>query len=92
MEKTVYITSHWSSYSKEFQYSVQGYAPSPEGEFVLVEERVLHFETPNDIELRAQVAAALRRKKSKVLADAHVEVKEIEERIQELLALEDKSK
>ena len=91
MEKTIYIVSHWSSYSKEFQYSIQGYSLSPDSEYVLVEERKIHFETPNDIELRVQVAAALRRKKAKILADAGDEAQEIDVTIQELLAIEDKS-
>lgn len=89
--ETVYIVAHWSSYSKEFQYSVQGYAPAPDNGYILLEAREIEFESPNDTTLRLRIAEALRGKKNKILADAHVEAKEVDETIQELLALEDKS-
>lgn len=89
--KTIYIVAHWSSYSKEFQYIIQGYEPSGDGGYVLLEAREIEFETPNDTTLRLRIAEALRGKKNKILADAHVEAKEVDETIQELLALEDKS-
>ncbi len=91
MEKLVYITAHWNRYSKEFDYGIQNYEPSDGSEFVLLEARSIPFETPNDVTMRLRVAEALRSKKNKVLADAHVEAKEIEETIQEMLAIEDKS-
>ena len=92
MEKTVYICASWSRYSKEFQYTVQGYEPSEGGGYILLEARELAFETPNDITLRMRMAEALRGRKNKILAEAHVEAKEVEEQIQEMLALEDKTK
>jgi hypothetical protein len=89
--KTVFIVAHWSSYSKEFQYSIQGYAPGTDNGYILLEEREIHFDTPNDATLRLRVSEALKQKKIKVMADAYVEGKEIDEVIQEMLALEDKS-
>lgn len=89
--KKVYIVAHWSSYSKEFQYSTQGYEPSNDNGYILLEERELNFETPNDTTLRLRIAQALRGKKNRILADAHIEAKEVDEEIQELLAIEDKS-
>lgn len=89
--KTVYILASWNSYSKEFQYSVQGYQPSADTGYILLEAREIEFESPNDTTLRLRIAEALRGKKNKILADAHIEAKEVDETIQELLALEDKS-
>ena len=89
--KTVYVVASWSTYSKEFQYSVQGYMPSEGNGYILLEAREIEFETPNDVTLRMRIAEALRGKKNKILAEAHVEAKEVDETIQELLALEDKS-
>lgn len=91
MEKTLYITAHWCKYNKEFLYAVQGYEPSSDSEYVVIEKRLVNFETPNDTELRVRIAGALKNKRSKVLADAHEEVVQIDQEIQELLALEDKS-
>ena len=92
MKETIYITSHWNKYDKKFNYSVQGYKPSNDSGYILLEERDIEFDSPSDIDLRLRIANALKEKKTKVLADAHVEAKEIDEEIQELLALEDKSK
>ena len=89
--KTVYIVACWSSYRKEFQYSIQGYEPSADGGYILLEAREIEFESPNDTTLRLRIAEALRGKKNKILAEAHIEAKEVDETIQELLALEDKS-
>ena len=91
MEKTVYICVYWSSYNKELQYTLQGYKPAEGSELALLEAREISFETPNDVTLRMRVAEALRGKKNRVLAEAHIEAKGIEETIQELLAIEDKS-
>jgi len=88
---TIYISTHWNRYSKELQYSIKDYEPCEGGESTLLEAREITFETPNDTTLRLRVAEALRARKQKVLAEAHIEVKEIEEQIQEMLALEDKS-
>ena len=89
--KMVYFVSHWNKYSKDFSYSVTSYPPGEGSEMFLIEERELHFETPNDLELRQRAAKALMGKKTKIAADAYVETKEVDELLQEMLALEDKS-
>lgn len=89
--KSLYITAHWSSYSKEFQYSLYGYNPSTANGIALLEKREINFETPNDTTLRLRIAESLKEKRGKILADAYLEAKEVDETIQELLALEDKS-
>ena len=89
--KPIFITASWSTYSKEFQYSIQAWRPSEDSGQILLEEQEVQFETLADIELRRRIASALQGKKAKVLADAYLESKAIDEVIQELLALEDKS-
>ena len=89
--KVIYIVANWSTYAKEFQYSIQGYPPSTDNGYILVEERWIYFESMADAELRRQVSASLKGKQAKIMADAYVESKEIGEVIQEMLALEDKS-
>ena len=89
--KTIFIVAAWSSYAKEFQYSIQSYNPSTDNGYIVVEEREIHFDSFADAELRRRVSIALRAKQAKVLAEAYIENKEIDETIQEMLALEDKS-
>lgn len=86
MEKTVYISASWNKYDKAFNYSVRAYSPG-EGE-VLVEERVITFDTLNDKELRLRMHVALMERKKTILADAMLEAKELQETADELLALE----
>ena len=85
---TIYITAYWSEYSREFNYSAQGYPPSDSIGYILIEAREIEFEPPSDAALRLRVADALRGKKNKILADAHVESIKIDETIQQLLSLE----
>ena len=87
--KLVHISAVWNKYQKCFDYCVTAYNPG-DG-YVLLEERKSFFESPAESELRIKAAVVLREKKNKVIADAHVEALEIEQEIQELLALEDKT-
>ena len=89
--KTIYIVANWSTYDKEFQYMIQGYAPSTDNGYIVVEKREITFESMADVELRLRVVESLKGKKAKLMAEAYVEGKEIDEVIQEMLALEDKS-
>ena len=91
MKETCYIVAHWNKYDRTFRYNIRGYAPSEGGEDILLEMRVLEFVSPNDALLRQLAAKVLREKKNKIIADAHVEGVAIDEEIQELLAIEDKS-
>lgn len=90
-KKDVWIYAEWNKHSKEFSYYVRGYACDLTSGEVLLEKRTLTFNTPSDFELRRQVSLALKVKRQKVIADAHVEAMEIDQTIQELLAIEDKS-
>lgn len=87
--KTIYISASWNSYDKEFNYSIRGYEPTAPD--ILVEAREISFETPTEKELKARTVEALREKKQQVLAEAQAEALEIEQKIGELLALEDHS-
>ena len=89
--KMIYLVSHWNKYSKDFSYSILSYPPGEGSEMVLLEERELHFETPDDRELRQRTAQALAGKKQKIAADAYVETMEVDTLIQDMLAIEDKS-
>ena len=87
--KLIYISAAWNTYSKSFDYYITGYPPGSDR--VSLEEREVSFETPTEAELRRRASVVLREKKNKIIADAHVEALEIEQEIQELLSLEDKS-
>lgn len=91
MKTTVYLTVHWNKYSKEFQYSNQSYPPSPDSDYILLEARDLEVQELNYITLQQLTVTALRNKKNGILANAHVEAEAIEQEIQELLAIEDKT-
>ncbi len=91
MKATIYIVACWDKWNKKFNFRARGYEPSSGSGDHLLESREIEFDTPNDITLRSLIANALRDKKNKVLAEAHVESIAIDEEIQELLALEDKS-
>lgn len=91
MKETCYIVAHWNKYSKQFEYNIQGYSPSENSGNILLETRELVFISPNDTVLRTLAAKALQEKKNQILADAHVETVAIDEEIQEMLALEDKT-
>ena len=89
--KTLYVVASWNSYNKEFQYLIQGYEPSTDNGYIVIEKREIIFDSIADVELRLRVVESLRGKKAKLIADAYVEGKEIDEMIQEMLALENKS-
>jgi hypothetical protein len=91
MKTTVYLTAHWNKYSKEFDYSNQSYIPSPDSAYILLETRELDVAELSYSDLQKLATLALRNKKNKIIADAHVEAEAIEQEIQELLAIEDKT-
>lgn len=87
-----YICANWSPWDKSWNYRVLSYdASTSDPEYILIEARELEFESLSDRELKREFVAALRKKKSKVRADAQVELNSIDEQIQELLAIEDRS-
>lgn len=91
MKATIYITADWNKWNKKFEFHARGYAPRDGSGDYLIEAREIEFDTPNDVRLRSKLATALKLKKNKILAAAHVEGIALDEEIQELLALEDKS-
>jgi hypothetical protein len=91
MEKTAFIVAHWNKYNKSFDYALQGYRPSENSDHVVVHEIPVPFETINEKELQGRIVIALRAKKTQIFEDAAQEAKEVDDEIQELLAIEDKS-
>lgn len=55
-----------------------------------IKEVSIDFEIPDDFDPRPAVIAGLRDQKQKILADAQVAANKVEERIQQLLCLENK--
>lgn len=88
MEVKSYIYASWCLYEKKFDYRIRNYTVSNE---VLVAEVMVPFESPTETQLRSDMAGLLRAKRQEVLADAQVEANKIDEQIQQMLALEDKS-
>jgi hypothetical protein len=88
VETKAIIQADWDTYDKKYEYKVRPYLSS---DSILIEERILHFESPTEKVLRLQTYKQLLAKKNKVLADAQVEANEIQEQANELLALEDHS-
>lgn len=88
METTVIIQAEWDKYDKKFIYRARPYLST---DSIKIEERVLHFDSPTELEMRKLVHYQLLEKKQKVLADAQVEANEIQQQADELLALEDHS-
>jgi hypothetical protein len=91
VKTTVYLTAHWNKYSKTFEYSNQSYPPSSDSSYILLETRELDVAELSYSDLQKLATLAIRNKKNKILADAHVEAEAIEQEIQELLAIEDKT-
>lgn len=93
MEIKYFIYAHWNKYAGDngaFVYDLCGYERSGQG-YVLLEERELTFSTPVEQELKSRCLLALRDKQGTIRADAQREITEIEQEIQEMLAIEDKS-
>lgn len=82
-----FIHAQWNKYSKDFSYVAYAGDMTEYG-YILLEERELSFESPDDKRLRSLAAQSLRAKKNKELAEAHVKAQEIDQEIEELLALE----
>lgn len=87
MKLTIYICSHWNSYSKEFNTSVQHYPPYEESSLILMATQEIEFEPLPDPVLRNAAVTILRAAKQRVLANAHADALKLDEEAQELLAL-----
>lgn len=93
MKITMFIRATWNKYAGDsgaFQYDVCNSDMTEYG-YVMVDERELEFESPVEQDLKMRVIQSLKAKKEKKRAEAQAELNEIDEEIQELLAIEDKS-
>lgn len=86
----IFVNLRWNKYSKTFDYSLANYSADPGDDYVTVCEKEVEFEGLDDQQERALLHKALLGKRSKILADAHVEAQEYAEMAQELLAIEHK--
>lgn len=91
MKLKVYVNLHWNKYSKEFEYRLSNYPADANDDYVTVHEKEVEFETVEDARTKRLIHDALLHKRSKLLADAHVEANELMEMAQELLAIEFKA-
>lgn len=88
MEKELYVYAHWNQYSRETEYQLSAWERSQSTGDVLIEKRLISFDTPNDKELRVQLSKALQAKLSEMRADHYKEQNDLQETINELLSLE----
>jgi len=88
MDKNVWIYAHYNIYTKDTDYQLSSYERATSSGDVLLETRVISFDTPNDKELRAKLSSSMKLKLSEVRADHYKEEREIQESINELLSLE----
>ena len=91
MEKDIVVFLHRdkSSYSNEYSYTPHSCDMSNYG-YVLISQKTIIFDLPDENEMIQKEIAVLNIKAQKIKADAFVEVEKINEKIQSLLAIEDK--
>ena len=87
MELKCFIHAQWSKYSEKFSYSVHNCDMTDYG-YILLEEIDVPFESPNYKQLQVLTVKALRALKTTKLAAAQKECLEIQQEIDELLAIE----
>jgi len=88
MKTEVFICATWNSSAKEWYYAPFSYNPSSHSaDWILVEQKDVEFDSLADAELKKQLIAGLRKKKTALQAETQVELNALDERIQELLAL-----
>lgn len=88
MEKELWIYAHWNVYSKSTEYQLSNYERGEISGDVLIEKRTIEFESPDDKELRMQLAIHLKAKLYHMRgehAKAEVEAQEV---INELTSIE----
>jgi hypothetical protein len=88
MKSPVYIVADWSSYEMQFRFRAQGWEPSNTGDTVAVTNGSFEFEAPSDADLRVRLAQQLNASKTAKQAELQIELNQIDEKIQSLLALE----
>jgi len=88
MELNLYIYAHWDKYDKKVEYELSTYRRSDDSGHVLLEERVISFETPEEKAAKVQLSSAMNKQLSSLRAYHHVEETQLLETINEMLALE----
>lgn len=85
-----YVTFRHSKYEKEPDIGFQMWKPSAEyaPETVVVAEHQIEVEVPDDFDPRRGMVAALKEQKKQEQAKFALRIKEIDDRIQSLLAIE----
>ena len=86
----IFIHATWDKYDEKWNYKIRESDWTKYGE-ALIEVRNLEFQSPDDITLKNLLVKAKRLQKSELLAAAAVEAMNIQQDIDELLAIEDKS-
>ena len=89
-EITAFLHRQKESYETEYRYSVYNSDMSDYG-YTLLAEKTVYFDLPTESLMLNKEIEMLNRKAQKIKADAFVEVDRINEKIQSLLAIEDKS-
>ena len=88
-EITAFLHRSKESYETEYRYSVYNCDMSEYG-YTLLAEKKVSFDLPTESLMLNKEIEMLNRKAQKIKADAFVEVEKINEKIQSLLAIEDK--
>lgn len=89
MKHRIGIWAHWDKYNEKFIFSADDAERDFTGiGYVKVHEQEVEFESPADRDLKAKLVIAKRAQQAKIKAAAFEECSNIEEEIQELLALE----
>jgi hypothetical protein len=88
---TVYI--HWQKYlwQDEEKFKLKGYKDDTSPDCIFIREMEVEFEVPDDFDPVPKQIDMLKEAKQKLMADTQVKINNIDEQIQSLLAIEDKS-
>lgn len=90
MKVKVYIHAQWQRWDKTFAYSVYNCDMTEYG-YTLLEVREIEFSSMDDQRLRYLTAKSLEKAQDKLRADTQKKVMELQEEINSLLAIEDRS-
>jgi len=89
MKVKVYVHAAWDSFGKKFDYTAWPYKSDAFGVLVLTKE--IDAPEVDETELKSGVVKFMRAEQQKIRAEAEVKYQNIEQQIQELLCIEDKS-
>lgn len=89
-EINVFVHREKSHFGDDYSYTAQSCDMSDYG-YVLLGQQTIMFEIPSENDMVKKEIDMLNAKANKLKLDAHLAVEKIEEKIQSLLAIEDKS-